>query len=559
MIIAQVGAQKPKTRQEIRMTTASGTVIQLMGSDEQWEFPAFPVVLAYNRINHYAPTVYLCNTSLADWRLAQMYRHLVCAGDFYAESQVGINDKVLEGHLVQLSSIMEKIKGNISERAQRGLYAASSVPISLTGPAPKRGDQLARQRKEPKSSKEILPQLTLPQPEFSLLPNCNMDTTCVPDIYEEDDTSVPPASSTSTSASGGVLSSISSTPDVIIEEVTQSTKKRKAQESASQRITSMSEKSGISEPPDNPRDETYVAPEEAEEEDKGDEGAQPTPSSQTQKESLSTGIPVGHKKRKVGKEKDPKIYKLVCPVCNDRFQRTNDLKDHNMVVHLGRFYDCVDCLTHYTSEKAMKAHFKTKHQGKGKVKCTEENCDWVSNDPGKLHNHLFKVHDIGDPIICKIQNSDGKVCGKVFINTRSFQAHKVIHQERNFECEMCNRLFTCEEHRSAHIRKYHNISQEDKFQCDICGKVMDLEIQLVNHKKVHKIHHHRLLQAAKKKAEKEKETPAPDSGAKQKDTAASTSSAEPATSEDRPLISHPSAGYDLESAMETLAQQDEDE
>ena len=46
VIIAQMGAVLPKSRQEIRMTTAAGTVIQLMGSDEQYDLPSFPIVLA---------------------------------------------------------------------------------------------------------------------------------------------------------------------------------------------------------------------------------------------------------------------------------------------------------------------------------------------------------------------------------------------------------------------------------------------------------------------------------------------------------------------------------
>ena len=67
-----------------------------MGTDGQYDLPSFPIVLVYNRINHYTPTVYLSKISLADWRLAQMYRHLVCAGDFYSESQEDIHDKNLK-------------------------------------------------------------------------------------------------------------------------------------------------------------------------------------------------------------------------------------------------------------------------------------------------------------------------------------------------------------------------------------------------------------------------------------------------------------------------------
>ena len=58
IIIAQVGYELPKTNQEVRMTTAAGTFIQLMGSDEQYDLRVFRVALAYNSINHYAPTLY---------------------------------------------------------------------------------------------------------------------------------------------------------------------------------------------------------------------------------------------------------------------------------------------------------------------------------------------------------------------------------------------------------------------------------------------------------------------------------------------------------------------
>ena len=66
MIIAQGTATKLKTHQELRYTTAAGTVIQLMGSDEQFSLVEFPIVLAYNRIHHYLPTAYLSDRSLAN-------------------------------------------------------------------------------------------------------------------------------------------------------------------------------------------------------------------------------------------------------------------------------------------------------------------------------------------------------------------------------------------------------------------------------------------------------------------------------------------------------------
>ena len=524
------------------MTTAAGTVIQLMGSDEQYDLPAFPIVLAYNRLNHYTPTAYLCETSLSDWRLAQMYRHLVCAGDFYCESQEGLNHKVLAQHLKKLAQQMEVIKPHIIERAKRGMYAASSVPISLTGPGPKRSDKLGRFRKEPKSSQNIIQQIKFPGPQFSLLPNCTIDSTCVPDIYEDvpeeeyhHAASLMPAA---TSASGGVGSSAgTSFQPAVAHQEAQPT--RKAKNTAIEKIAKTSEKRGISSAPDNPKDPSYQVEEHGEEEE-----AQPT-SSSSQKESLVTGIPVGHKKRKQSKEKDPAVYKLVCPICHDRFQRSNERKDHNLVVHLNKFYDCVQCVTHYTSERAMKLHFKLKHEGKGRIKCTEEGCSWINNDPGKLHKHLLDAHDIGEPIVCKIENSDGKICNKTFINSRSFQAHKDVHLTKNFECETCNRLFSTEEKRARHIKTYHSSNtEEDKWQCDICGKIFDFEAQLLNHKKIHKLRHHLMLKEAERK--KERAAAAAAASSSTQETPSDSGHQEGAQ------ISHPSTGYDLETAMEAL-------
>ena len=181
------------------MTTAAGTVIQLMGSDEQYDLPVFPVVLAYNRINHYAPTHYLSDT---DWRLAQMYRHLVCANDFYIEALEGLNDPMLDNQLEILNVQMETVKLCIEERVKRGLFAASSVPSSMTGPNPKTKDPTARFARVPQKSSDNSTFLKLPQPQYSMLPNCEVDTVCVPDLYQEDESSQP---TSSTSAGGEYL------------------------------------------------------------------------------------------------------------------------------------------------------------------------------------------------------------------------------------------------------------------------------------------------------------------------------------------------------------------
>ena len=164
MIVAQVTATKLKTHQELRYTEAAGAVIQLMGSDEQFSLVEFPIVVAYNRIHHYLPTAYLSDRSLANWRLAQMYKHFTAAYEYFVESKASME---YEPELVQaLHTIfvgVTEVQRQIRDRAKLGSTAATSVPISLTGKKPKRSDILGRWSGLPKRDARLIPLL---QPIF---------------------------------------------------------------------------------------------------------------------------------------------------------------------------------------------------------------------------------------------------------------------------------------------------------------------------------------------------------------------------------------------------------
>ena len=161
MIVAQVTATELKTHQELRYTTAAGAVIQLMGSDEQFSLVEFRIVLAYNRIHHYLPTAYLSDRSLANWRLAQMYKHFTAANEYFVESKASME---YEPELVQaLDAIfvgVTEVQRQARDRAKLGSTAATSVPISLTGKKPKRSDILGRWSGLPKRDARLIP---LPQ------------------------------------------------------------------------------------------------------------------------------------------------------------------------------------------------------------------------------------------------------------------------------------------------------------------------------------------------------------------------------------------------------------
>ena len=514
----------------------SGAVIQLMGSDEQFSLVEFPIVLAYNRIHHYLPTTYLSDRSLANWRLAQMYKHFTAANEYFVESKASME---YELELVQaLDAIfvgVTEVQRQVRDRAKLGSTAATSVPITLTGKKPKRSDICGRWSGLPKRDARLIP---LPQPIFD---NPAEDPSLPDYIFQRR----APTSTVTTEASSiegqpGPTAPVTITAGQAIPTVTVATTAGQPAETAtvtttpaviltsgstSSHSTPASER--IRPPPPTPAGGVQISSsqsgrkkrkatkpliiEEGEVDDperdpdfvildEDLEEAEVQPSSSisilSQQESVEKGIPQLPKKRAVVPESKKKYR---CQVCNQGFQRTSELKDHNYTQHLGGSYSCAQCLKCYVNEKGLKYHIKSIHKGEGKCKCTEEGCNWEDKDSGKLHQHLLTVHDIGDPLVCQVILEDGSTCKKVFKNTRSFKTHAAFHLEKKFKCHLCDRHFSTETNRKVHIGRYHK-SQDDEtqYQCEFCGKTFDMESQLNNHRNLHRLQHHRMLQAQKK-------------------------------------------------------------
>ena len=107
--------------------------------NKQFSLVEFPIVLAYNRIHHYLPTAYLSDRSLANWRLAQMYKHFTAANEYFVEYEPEFV-QALDAIFVGVTEVQRQVR----DGAKLGSTAATSVPISLTGKKPKRSDILGR-------------------------------------------------------------------------------------------------------------------------------------------------------------------------------------------------------------------------------------------------------------------------------------------------------------------------------------------------------------------------------------------------------------------------------
>ena len=153
------------------------------------------------------------------------------------------------------------------------------------------------------------------------------------------------------------------------------------------------------------------------------------------------------------------------------------MRDHNFTVHLQITYDCAVCLKCYQTKKALAHHNKTVHSGIRAVKCSQEDCKWLSKGVGSLHHHLLEIYGIGESIVCNAITPSVQKC-------------------------------------STHVRKYHKeVESGEKYQCDICGQILNNELILHNHRMLHKLAHHKELheKANKQKATKSSRGSAPSS------------------------------------------------
>ena len=531
MIIAQVHDRRLPTNAEIRMTTSAGAVVGLMGSDEQFKPPEFPVVLVYNRVNHFLPTAPLSDDSLLNWQLSVTQQCLDGAYEFYLEAQPKMyKEPELNEKLGKLFTDYVDFKHMLRGRAELGTTAATSTPMFLTGRKPKRSDTIGRWGEIPSKSQRVI---NMQQPFFEN----ELDNPALPpykrrELEEKEKlkSSNKPATSTHQTVTVTVQETSTSQPTTTsfmpVSNVAPTAKSvivsLPLPPSGTQQSgpPSKRQKRNVVNKPiietdtidDEDADITYVPDEEEEEDDDNGDGQEQGETSSSsslhhhlasQETSIKTGIPKLPSKRKVADETKKKYQ---CKVCSKRFSRSSELRDHTYTKHLGCSYDCTDCLKTYATKKALKYHNDSIHGGKAGVHCKEEGCKWEAKDVGKLHEHLLSVNGIGDPIVCNVIET-GKKCNKVFKNTRSFQAHAALHMEKKLKCEICDRYFSTTDKIRAHVRKYHtDVENENKYQCELCGNILDSENQYNHHKRLHMLQHHEMLKQLGEKPPKASKT-----------------------------------------------------
>ncbi|XP_055359386.1 zinc finger protein 1035 [Betta splendens] len=159
-----------------------------------------------------------------------------------------------------------------------------------------------------------------------------------------------------------------------------------------------------------------------------------------------------------------------CHVCSKTFSTSESLEDHQRC-HLGeKPHECEECGKCFFQASQLQQH---QRMHKSEFQCQMCGRGFVSLFALRKHKHS---HGKSRPYRCS-------KCHLSFPGHSQLAEHMSIHQEENFPCDICNRVFHSKSSRAEH-RKSHSkspaqplpslfeqslFSNELKYRCGVCG------------------------------------------------------------------------------------------
>lgn len=161
----------------------------------------------------------------------------------------------------------------------------------------------------------------------------------------------------------------------------------------------------------------------------------------------------------------------ICQECGKIMTTKEGWKSHQRV-HIGELpFECDQCGKRCRTRGHLNCHIAT-HVTENKYEC--DICGLMLKTKGYLSVHK-KMHDSKSEVPCS-------VCGKVFKHWSYLKSHMLTHADlpKTVPCTEpgCNRMFKIEKEMRAHVRIIHG---EKEFKCDQCDKAYTLQKHLILH------------------------------------------------------------------------------
>ncbi|XP_018011771.1 zinc finger protein 479 [Hyalella azteca] len=171
-----------------------------------------------------------------------------------------------------------------------------------------------------------------------------------------------------------------------------------------------------------------------------------------------------------------------CELCYKTFILSTQLLEHMKEHHKARSDACEQlclCGRLFSKRNSLLSHIRRFHHAAPTVRPTCSICHKVFNDSATKRVHEARVH--GE----KVVRCEHPGCGKMFSTQGLKNAHLRYHENREFECSVCNKTFSTSSYRDKHELLHQGIRQ---YACDDCGREFITASQLNKHRKREHLH-----------------------------------------------------------------------
>ena len=178
----------------------------------------------------------------------------------------------------------------------------------------------------------------------------------------------------------------------------------------------------------------------------------------------------------------PKEFTFKCTESDCEFVTDSDykLKQHINGIHLQlRPFKCEICQAAFKRKYHLTVHHQGSHSSGEAKKHKCDKCDFATHLPRSLKIHIGTVHLGQRPYKCE-------ACGKTFTQRSHLNTHrKSVHQNiRPHSCDFCESTFTTRQALDVHKKGVHDDHEtEPEYKCDSCNFQTHYRDSLKKHKK----------------------------------------------------------------------------
>ena len=160
-----------------------------------------------------------------------------------------------------------------------------------------------------------------------------------------------------------------------------------------------------------------------------------------------------------------------CKKCESDFKNKNELNKHNAAHEEKKIFKCVTCSLTFTEKKLLGEHYTSAHEGRTVYLCPICNENFMAKP--SLTAHIANVHrfkcDFCDATfnqnktrLCKqpmkeleLKKTTNVIFARLLLPSNSISLTILLHNEGNFKCGFCLKLFARKSTMTLHIEKFH--------------------------------------------------------------------------------------------------------